>query len=199
MLSVFITVTEYAISDTQGDQEIQKEEREKSKGLYYNDKDDGMLVENQSENLAKATTGFQLTMLSNNRDQSKRTEEIYTKSEVQDDQRKIIIKDHKSSSVQLIILSNAYSGIEQVSSELEIDEEKNTNTEIREAIENLASIYMHYSLGNRWERTKLFTTLQAEFKKILFSCKLSDHSTNLEFDQQLMLGMEYNHARRPKL
>jgi hypothetical protein len=128
---------------------LEQLQEEKGEKLYYLDKGDNLLVENQFENLAKAVTGFQLIMLSNNEGQSIRTIDINTKSEVQGGQKEIIINGHKSSSLRIFIMSNAYSGIEQVSSELEMDEEKNTNTEIREAIERLVSIYMHYSIGNR--------------------------------------------------
>jgi hypothetical protein len=38
---------------------------------------------------------------------------------------------------------------------------------------------MHYPIGNRWERTNLFTTLQPEYKEVLFSCTMSDHIRNL--------------------
>jgi hypothetical protein len=135
--------------------------KEENKSLYYNDKGDEKLVENQFENLARAITGFQHVMLSNNKDYPKGTNEIYTKSEVQNDQRKVINVSHKCSSAQSIIMTNIYSGIEQVCSRLEIEEEESTNTQVRESIENLASIYMHYSLGNRRERIKLFTSLPA--------------------------------------
>jgi hypothetical protein len=60
-----------------------------------------------------------------------------------------------------------------------VNEERNTNADIREAIENLVAIYMHYQIGNRWERIKLFAILQPEYKEILFSCVLSDHIRNL--------------------
>jgi hypothetical protein len=76
-------------------------------------------------------------------------------------------------------MTDAYSGIEQVCSELEIKEEETSIINEREAIEKLAAIYMHYELGNRWKRIKLFTMLQPEFKEILFSCKFSDHIRNL--------------------
>jgi hypothetical protein len=150
-----------------------------NKNLYYNDKGDGKLVENQFKTLTRAITGFQHVMLSNNEDYPKGTNEIYTKSEARNDQGEIINTVHKCSSIQPNIMANAYSGIEQVSSELEVDEERSTNIQIRESIEDLASIYMHYSLGNRWERIKLYTILQAEFKEILFNCKFSDHIRNL--------------------
>jgi hypothetical protein len=38
---------------------------------------------------------------------------------------------------------------------------------------------MHYNIGNRWERIKLFTRLQPEYKEILFSCAMNDHIRNL--------------------
>jgi hypothetical protein len=168
-----------SMNDQSKEEKTERLEEEKKERLYYHDECDKLLVENQFENLAKAVTGFQLVMLSNNEVQSTRTMGISTKNEVQNGQEGIIISSYKSSSVRIIIMSNAYSGIEQVSSELEVNEERNTNTEVREAIESLASIYMHYSIGNRWERIKLFTTLQPEFKEILFSCVLGDHIRNL--------------------
>jgi hypothetical protein len=76
-------------------------------------------------------------------------------------------------------MARAYSGIEQVHTKIEVNEERNTTAEIREAIETLAAIYMHYTIGNRWERIKLFTRLQPEYKEILFSCTINDHIRNL--------------------
>jgi hypothetical protein len=76
-------------------------------------------------------------------------------------------------------MARAYSGIEQVFTEMEVDEENNTKEEIRMAIGTMAAIYMHYEIGNRWERIKLFSRLQPEYKEILFSCTLLDHIRNL--------------------
>jgi hypothetical protein len=76
-------------------------------------------------------------------------------------------------------MTKAYSGIEQVSSELENKEEGSNILQERETIELLAAIYMHFKLGNRWERIKMFNMLQPEFKEMLFSSKFSHHIRNL--------------------
>jgi hypothetical protein len=79
----------------------------------------------------------------------------------------------------LIKITNVYSGIEQVISELESKEGEDSIINERESIAIVAAIYMHYRFGNRWERIKLFTMLQPEFKEILFSCMFSDYIRNL--------------------
>jgi hypothetical protein len=107
--------------------------REESNDLYYNDKGSDLLVDNQTETLAKAHSGFQLIVLRNNEDhQSRRTIDLLSKSEVQNNQRKIIGNAYKDLSDDLIIMTNAYSGIEQVCSELEIKEEETSIIQERE-------------------------------------------------------------------
>jgi hypothetical protein len=162
-------------SESTEEEEIDEEEK---KELYYNEKGDKM-AKNQFKNLTKVITGNPAIVLSSDKVQIKRTIGKYTKSEVQTNSKELISEAHKISLERIIIMARAYSGIEQVSSEIEVNEERNNNVEIREAIETLAAIYMHYPIGNRWERIKLFARLEPEYKEVLFSCTMNDHIRNL--------------------
>jgi uncharacterized membrane protein YgaE (UPF0421/DUF939 family) len=67
-------------------------------------------------------------------------------------------------------MTSAYKGIEQVCAEIQSQEERKSIVDEREQMANLALIYMYYNIGKRWERIKLFTTLQPQIKDMLFSC-----------------------------
>jgi hypothetical protein len=142
---------------------------------------DEVLEQDQNKTLMKAHSGFQLIALCSNRNHEirKRVMHLLSKREVQKDQEDIIVHRYNNSSCVLIIMTNAYSEIEQVSPELEAKDGENSIINERESIATLATIYMHCKLRNRLERIKLFTMLQPQFKEVLYSCMFSDYIRNL--------------------
>jgi hypothetical protein len=124
-------------------------------------------------------TGNLIVVLSYNEVHGKRNEREYTKREVQIHSKSIFKKIHKTELIRLIIMTEEYTGIEQVNAELDVSEERNTYEEIGKVIGNLGIIYMRYPMVNSWERINLFIMLQQDYNEILLGCMLSDHIRNL--------------------